>query len=70
MLDLTVSGGMGGRECIRQMQAKYPNIKAIVSSGYVNDPVMERYKKFGFVGMVTKPYTLGDLTYALKRILG
>lgn len=70
MLDLTVSGGMGGRECIRQLLARYPNVKAIVSSGYVNDPVMERHKKFGFVGMVTKPYTLGDLTYALKRILG
>ena len=70
MLDLTVSGGMGGRECVRQLLARWPNAKAIVSSGYVNDPVMERYKKFGFVGMVSKPYTLGDLSYALKRILG
>ena len=61
---------MGGRECARQLLALHPDAKLIVSSGYVNDPVMERYRKFGFVGMVTKPYTLGDLTYALKRILG
>ena len=70
LLDLTVPGGMGGRECARQLLARWPQVKAIVSSGYVNDPVMERYKKFGFAGMVTKPYTLGELTYAMKRILG
>jgi PAS domain S-box-containing protein len=70
MLDLTVPGGMGGKETIRQLSSKHPSIKAIVSSGYVNDPVMQRFRKHGFVGVVTKPYTLGDLTYAFKRILG
>ncbi len=70
LLDLTVPGGMGGRECAKQLLARWADAKLVVSSGYVNDPVMERYRKFGFVGMVTKPYTLGELTYALKRILG
>lgn len=70
LLDLTVPGGMGGRECAKLLLGRWPQAKAVVSSGYVNDPVMERYKKFGFAGMVTKPYTLGELTYALKRILG
>ncbi len=70
MLDLTVAGGMGGRETMRQLLAKHPDVKAIVSSGYANDPVMEKYRKYGFIGMVMKPYTLGELTYTLKRALG
>ena len=70
MLDLTVPGGIGGREAMRQLLAKYPDVKAVVTSGYANDPVMEKYRKFGFCGMVMKPYTLGELTHTLKRVLG
>lgn len=69
ILDLTVAGGMGGRETLRQLQMKYKNVKAIVCSGYTNDPVMEKYRKFGFTGMVAKPFTVGDLSHTLKRIL-
>ncbi len=69
ILDMTVPGGMGGKEAIKKLTEIDPEVKAIVSSGYSNDPVMASYKKHGFSGMVAKPYTARDLSNALKRVL-
>jgi len=69
MLDLTVVRGMGGRECIGRLRALDPAVKAVVSSGYSNDPVMADYAAFGFAGVVPKPYELGELGETLERIL-
>jgi signal transduction histidine kinase len=66
IMDLTVPGGMGGREAMEQLLKYDPDVKAVVSSGYSNDQVMSRYRDFGFIGMVTKPYTLEEL----RRVLG
>jgi two-component system cell cycle sensor histidine kinase/response regulator CckA len=44
-------------------------VKAIVASGYSTDPVMADYKKYGFKGMVTKPYTIEDLSRALHKVM-
>ena len=69
MLDLTVVRGMGGRECIERLRALDPAVKAVVSSGYSNDPVMADYAAFGFAGVVPKPYEVGELGETLARIL-
>ncbi len=69
IMDLTVPGGMGGREAIKRMLEFDPSVKAIVSSGYSNDPVISDYKKFGFKGVICKPYKMEDLTEALNRVL-
>ena len=48
IMDLTVPSGMGGIEAIKRLQELDPQVKAIVSSGYSNDPVMSDYKRYGF----------------------
>ncbi|HBD06715.1 MAG TPA: hypothetical protein DCZ69_00500 [Syntrophobacteraceae bacterium] len=62
MMDLTVPGGMGGKETIKRLLQIDPEVKAIVSSGYSNDPVMADFKQHGFVGVVSKPYTIEQIS--------
>ena len=56
ILDLTVPGGLGGVETVRRLNDFDPGVKAIVSSGYSDDPVMAEPEKFGFSGVIVKPY--------------
>ncbi len=67
--DLTVPGGMGGKEAIRTIMEFDPDVKAIISSGYSNDPVMSEYQKFGFLGVIRKPYTIEELGRAVASVL-
>jgi len=69
ILDLTIPGGMGGKETLKQIKALHPEAKVIVSSGYSNDPVMARFHQFGFSGVITKPYNLTDLSKVLRQVL-
>jgi len=69
ILDLTVPGGMGGREAMQNLLAINPNVKAVVSSGYVNDPIVDDYKKYGFSGVVAKPYSLEQLRKVIETVL-
>ncbi|TFG60886.1 MAG: response regulator, partial [Nitrospirales bacterium] len=69
ILDLTIPGGMGGKETLRQIKALHPEAAVIVSSGYSNDPVMARFQEFGFSGVIAKPYNLLDLSKVLSQIL-
>ena len=68
ILDLTVPGGMGGKETVRKLLEIDPNAKAIVSSGYSNDPVMSEFKKYGFIGLLEKPYRMQELRDILSRV--
>jgi PAS domain S-box-containing protein len=61
ILDLTVPEGMGGKEALEQLMEIDPDVKAIVASGYSNDPIMSEYKKFGFSGVMPKPFVIKDL---------
>jgi len=68
ILDLTVPGGMGGKEAIKRLLEIDPKVKAIVSSGYSNDPIMAEFKRYGFMGVVAKPYRIKDLSEVLAGI--
>ncbi len=69
IIDLTVPGGMGGKEAIRRLLEIDPELKAIVSSGYYNDPVMADFKKFGFKGVIQKPFLFRDLHQMIIKII-
>ncbi len=69
ILDLTIPGGMGGKEAIEHLLRLDPQAKALVSSGYSNDPVMADFSSFGFRGAVAKPYKIEELCKAVSDIL-
>ena len=69
ILDLTVPGGMGGKETIKKLLKIDPNVIAIVSSGYSTASIMSEFKKYGFSAVVTKPYSAGELERELQRLI-
>jgi len=70
IVDLTIPGGLGGKETIRRLLAMDPGALAIISSGYSKDPVMARYAEYGFKDVVEKPFTASRLSEVLHRVLG
>ncbi len=68
IMDLTIPGGMGGKEAIQKLLQIDPDVKAIVSSGYSSDPIMAEYKKFGFSGVIAKPYLIQHLSEVLHDL--
>jgi len=69
IMDLTIPGGMGGKEAIKNILKIDPEAIAIVSSGYADDPVMANYTRYGFKGIAAKPYTMNHLHEVVNRVL-
>ena len=69
IIDLTIPGGMGGKETIQKLTEIDPGIKALVSSGYSHGPIMAEYRKFGFCGVIAKPYKVEDLARSVHEAL-
>jgi len=68
IMDLTVPGGMGGVEALQKLLEMDPDVRAVVASGYANDPVMTNFHKYGFKGALVKPYTLKELGDLIVRL--
>ena len=69
ILDLSVANGLGGKETIEQLRKYDPAVKAIVSTGYTNDPAVENFSLYGFCEKLTKPYSLKDLKNLLEKVM-
>lgn len=69
VIDLTIPGGMGGRETIQKLRFIDPRAKAIVSSGYSSDPIMTNFGKYGFNGAIAKPYGATELSIVLHKVI-
>ncbi len=69
IMDLTIPGGMGGKEAIKKLLEIDPEVKAIVSSGYSEDPVMAEFRKYGYCGVLAKPYEAEQLSRALSDVI-
>ena len=69
ILDLTIPGGMGGKETVKELLKINQKAKCIVSSGYANDPIMSNYAEYGFKADIIKPYTPNSLLKVLSQVL-
>jgi CheY-like chemotaxis protein len=69
ILDLTIPGGMGGKEAIKKLLEIDPELKAIVSSGYSDDPVLSDFQEYGFKGMISKPFESRSLGKVLHEVI-
>jgi PAS domain S-box-containing protein len=69
IMDLTVPGGMGGKEAIQKLREADPEVKAVVSSGYSQDPIMARYKEYGFCEVIAKPFSSIELGQIMRKVI-
>jgi CheY-like chemotaxis protein len=69
ILDLLVVKGLGGKETVDQLLKFDPAVKAVVSSGFINDPVVENFTRYGFCERLTKPYSVTDLKNLLEKVM-
>ncbi len=65
--DLTIPGGMGGRELVHEILKFDPDVRALISSGYSDDPVLRNPEEYGFSGVVNKPYQMEELRKSLEH---
>ena len=68
LLDITVPGAMGGKEAIQHLKNLDPQVKAVVTSGYSDDPIMSDFQAYGFQGILVKPYKISDLAKTLASL--
>jgi CheY-like chemotaxis protein len=69
ILDLSIPGEMGGKECFARLRELDPDITAIVASGYCNDPIIDDFTAYGFRGVVTKPYSFDQLGATVTNVI-
>ncbi|MFA6002980.1 MAG: PAS domain S-box protein [Elusimicrobiota bacterium] len=69
IMDLTISGGMGGKDAVKRLRQLDPAAKVIVSSGYSNDPILSDHSAFGFDAVLLKPYQFEDLAKIIAGVL-
>ncbi|MDD3643868.1 MAG: response regulator [Candidatus Krumholzibacteria bacterium] len=69
ILDLSVPRGMGGREAMKRLLEIDPDVVALISSGYLGDHALTEFRRYGFKGVVAKPYTSDELRDTLKGVL-
>ncbi len=69
ILDLTIQGGLGGKETIDALIETDPVVKAVLSSGSHNDPVFSNFREYGFSALLPKPYSMEELRETLRKVL-
>jgi PAS domain S-box-containing protein len=68
ILDLTVQGGIGGEHTLRELHEIDPEVKAVISSGYADHPVIKNFRAYGFLAAIAKPYTIEKLMALLEKL--
>ncbi len=68
ILDLTTQGTMGGKQAVVEIRKVDPAVKALVASGYSNDPVLADCRHYGFDGIVAKPFNVDGLRQSMALV--
>jgi two-component system cell cycle sensor histidine kinase/response regulator CckA len=68
LLDLDVRAGMGGRECIARLRGEFPEVKALLTTGFSDDLILDNHREHGFSGVVTKPFNMERLVATVSRL--
>ena len=69
ILDLSIPNGMGGKETIELLRNYDPEVKAVISSGFTDDPVVKDFSNYGFSERLTKPYNIREMKNLLEKII-
>jgi two-component system cell cycle sensor histidine kinase/response regulator CckA len=69
LLDLTVPGGMGGKDTAAKLRETDPFVPLIVSRGYSEAPILSEFRKHGFDAVLRKPWTAAELSEILKKVI-
>lgn len=69
ILDLTVPGGMGGKDTLARLLEQDPAVRAVVSSGYAHGPELANHRARGFLAAITKPYSLRELARIVADVV-
>jgi CheY-like chemotaxis protein len=69
IMDMTIRGGMGGKNAIQELLKVDPEVKAIVASGYSKDPIMAQYREYGFRGVIKKPFSIAELSSIIHEVI-
>jgi CheY-like chemotaxis protein len=69
IMDLTIPGGMGGKEAVNELHRIDPKAKAVISSGHADDPAVAQFRDHGFVGVIPKPYRIDELDDRIKKAI-
>ena len=68
VLDLTIKGGMGGDRTVTGLREIDPEVKAVIASGYAENPTVKHFREHGFVGALAKPFTIDQLQELLTKL--
>ncbi|MCX5810603.1 MAG: response regulator [Proteobacteria bacterium] len=69
ILDLMVRQGLGGQLTMERLLKEYPSVRAIIASGYIDEPVIEHYKDYGFLGALKKPFSFEEFGEMIKTVI-
>lgn len=68
IMDLTIPNGLGAMEVIHTLREMDPRVKAMVSSGWTEDPVIKSPQEYGFIGIIPKPYDIDDMEIRIAKV--
>jgi two-component system cell cycle sensor histidine kinase/response regulator CckA len=69
IMDLTIPGGMGGKETVKRLREIDNKARVIVFSGYSNDPIFSNYREYGFDGVLSKPFSIEEFMKTISKVL-
>jgi DNA-binding NtrC family response regulator len=69
ILDLLVTNGMGGKDALAALKEMDPHVRAVLATGYLDDPVVLNFHEHGFSELIKKPFRIEELSRVLHRVL-